>query len=503
MSKKYHNLLTRQLKRNFGDLDSIPEKLLEFLDEINLAYEQADQDRNMLERSLDLSSEELLNANAELLNHRKRLELLVQERTNELERANLQLKSEVKERARSQQILNTLYQITQAGHEVTGLKDLLHAIRGILASFMDTSNFFVALYEKKTETITLPYFIDSHDKFEKFPIAKTLTGYVIKSKKPLLVDKEQINKMVKDGIIEIVGTPAEIWLGSPIIYNEAVVGVIAVQHYEDKNAIGIPELELIKFISNQVGILIERKIAEEEINNYSKQLEELNASKDKFFSVLAHDLRSPFIALLGYTEILNEELDELDTEQLKFYASNLNKAAQNLFNLLENLLEWSCVQSNKINLNPQKFDLIALIKSVINLFSENLRRKQIELKTDFEKELIVFSDINMIESVTRNFVSNAIKFTKHNGDIRIFAKRIDNKVEVVVEDNGIGIPEDKLKVLFKLDETSSSPGTDNEQGTGLGLIISKDFIEKNGGELRVESEEGKGSKFSFTLPLSD
>lgn len=503
MSKNYHNLLKRQIRRNFGDIDSIPGELLEFLDEINLAYLQADQDRNMLERSLDLSSEELLNANTELLNHRERLELLVKERTQELNQTNLKLKNEVKERSRSQQILNTLYQITQAGYEVNSLKDLLHSIRKTLTNFMDTSNFFIALYDKKTETISLPYFIDTRDSFEKFPIAKTLTGYVIKSKKPLLVNKAQINSLVEEGIIEIVGTPAEIWLGCPIIYDGTVVGVIAIQSYSNESTLGKAELELIKFISNQVGILIESKIAEEEINKYSKKLEELNASKDKFFSVLAHDLRSPFLALLGYSEILYEEFEELDNEQLKFYSGNLNKAAQNLFNLLENLLEWSRVQSGKINFNPQSFDLISLLNSVINLFSENLRRKEIFLKTEFDENILVYCDINMIESVARNFISNAIKFTNHGGNIKVIAKKTAGKIEISVEDNGVGMSEDKLKSLFKLDENISSPGTDNEQGTGLGLIISREFIEKNGGVVKVESEEGRGSKFSFSLPYTN
>lgn len=500
MLSEFHSLLKRQLKGHFNNQDNIPKEIVEFLKDVNLAYEQADQDRNMLELSLDLSSEELLNANAELLGHRKRLELLVEERTNELRRTNQKLQAEIKERTRSQQILNTLYKITQAGHEVSNLKDLLHAIRIALASFMDTSNFFIALYDKKSESITLPYFIDSQDRFDKFPVANTLTGYVIKCKKPILVNRNQINELIKAGTIDLIGTPAELWMGTPIIHNQNVLGVIAIQSYTDQHAYGKAELELIKFISNQVGLLIDRKIAEEEIKDYSKQLEELNSNKDKFFSILAHDLRSPFIALLGYTEILKEELNKLDDRQLIFYASNLYKATQNLFNLLENLLEWSRVQSGKINFNPQEFEFNDLLDSVVNLFSENIRAKNINLTKEFDLNISVLADVNMVESVIRNILSNAIKFTKADGNIKIEAKKLSGKVMVSVEDDGIGISAEKLESLFKLNVNTSSPGTDNEQGTGLGLIISKEFIEKNGGVLSVESEEGNGSKFTFTLP---
>ena len=240
--------------------------------------------------------------------------------------------------------------------------------------------------------------------------------------------------------------------------------------------------------------------ANKELTISEKTLQKENATKDKFFSIIAHDLRNPFNALLGFSEMLNQNYKELSREQIYTYIDIINKSATNLYKLLENLLEWSKSQTGNIQYKPEKFQLKDIAETGINTVKVNAERKNINIKTDISSRLTAFADKNIISTVIRNLVNNAVKFTHHNGEISISARETEQYIELSVSDNGIGIETAEQKKLFNINYNVTTVGTSDERGTGLGLILCKEFVEKCGGELWLESEAGKGSKFTFTIP---
>lgn len=245
--------------------------------------------------------------------------------------------------------------------------------------------------------------------------------------------------------------------------------------------------------------ITERKEAEEAIKKYSSELEELNAEKDKFFSIISHDLRSPFQGLLGLTNAIVEEYENLSVEELKLFVNNIYNSSKNLFNLIENLLQWSRIQRGKLEINLTQIELYEAILYVINLLSRNAAAKDIRIINETVPSIFVYSDVNILHSTLQNLISNSIKFTGYGGEIKISSIVEDNFIAVTVYDNGVGIHEDDLSKLFRIDTQHTTIGTAKESGTGLGLIICKELIEKQGGTIKVESKLGKGSAFTFTL----
>jgi PAS domain S-box-containing protein len=246
--------------------------------------------------------------------------------------------------------------------------------------------------------------------------------------------------------------------------------------------------------------ITERKNSELIIKEQNKQLKELNFSRDKLFSIIAHDLRSPFHGFLAMTQLLSDSLDEFSIEETKVIAQQMNNSAQNFYKLLHELLEWAQVQNINLNYTPDNFLLIEILDESIATIRERASQKEIDIINQIPGNLMVYADRKMISTVFRNLLSNAIKFTKSGGEVSISSKFLKNDlIEVSISDNGIGISLDDQKKIFKLDGSLRTEGTDGEQSTGLGLLLCMEFIEKNGGSIRVESEEGKGSIFYFTI----
>ena len=246
--------------------------------------------------------------------------------------------------------------------------------------------------------------------------------------------------------------------------------------------------------------ITDRKHAEDEIKRKNKELQKLNAEKDKFFSIIAHDLRSPFNSLLGFTEIMEKELPTMTQDQIQKIAGSLRRSATNLFGLLENLLEWSHMQRGLITFNPEPIIFLPKALADTALAMEAANKKEIKITYDIPEELEVYADVNMLGSILRNLVSNAVKYTLKGGKVTISAKQLHNAVECSVCDTGIGMNQEMQQNLFNIDFNTSRKGTEKEPSTGLGLIICREFVEKHGGTLSIESDEGKGSTFYFTLP---
>lgn len=246
------------------------------------------------------------------------------------------------------------------------------------------------------------------------------------------------------------------------------------------------------------------KRAEEVLKLKNEQLLELNTEKDKFFSIIAHDLRGPINSFLGLTQIMADEFAGLTMGEINTIALSLKKSATNIYSLLENLLLWARIQQGLISFNPQKLSLTSIINVSKALSAEPAKRKDIEIIFDDSNDIEIFADSNILQIVIRNLVSNAVKFTPKGGKIEISAKNnTDDFVEIAIKDNGIGMSKEMIDYLFSLDKHTCRTGTEGEPSTGLGLILCRDFIEMHKGRLWAESEEEKGSAFYFTIPSKE
>ena len=237
-----------------------------------------------------------------------------------------------------------------------------------------------------------------------------------------------------------------------------------------------------------------------EIADKNKKLTELNLAKDTLFRVIAHDLRTPISVVVSYTDLIKEEFDEYEREELLTIIKRIHYSSNEGLRLLENLMTWARSQSGSIAFEPQPINVAEIIQENINLLQTNFKDKNINLVTDLFKDKYLYADYNLTSTVVRNLLSNAIKFTPEGGKIIIATTRENGKHKISVTDTGMGIPKGEQSKLFNVGETSKRKGTNDERGTGLGLVICREFVEKQNGRIWVESEEGKGSRFNFTLP---
>ncbi len=243
-----------------------------------------------------------------------------------------------------------------------------------------------------------------------------------------------------------------------------------------------------------------KKKAEEKIKKLLIELEKANASKDKFFSIIAHDLKSPFATITAFINIMKKYYDRFSKEKIFELINELDKSTKNTYALLENLLTWSRMQSGSMQYNPENFDLIPIIEKIIRLYEQKAKQKEIQLSYVTPKQVYIFADSFMIETTIRNLINNALKFTAKGGKVTLTIKEQKDNYLIAIKDTGIGIPKDKIKNLFHIDTNFSTYGTDNEKGTGLGLILCKEFIERNNGKITVESQVNKGTTFYLTIP---
>lgn len=244
----------------------------------------------------------------------------------------------------------------------------------------------------------------------------------------------------------------------------------------------------------------ERKIAEEKIKQYVNQLEQINADKDKFFSILAHDLKNPFFGVINLLKIIQDNLEKNDLKEIKNYIRIVYDTSKYVYKLLDNLLEWSRIQTGRIEFNREIINIKEIIKDNIALLESQANNKFIKIHFDLKKDYVVPGDENMLNVILGNLIGNAIKFTPKNRDIFITVHDKVKYFEICIKDAGFGIEQENIQELFKIDSKFRRAGTNNEKGTGLGLVLCKEFVEKHGGKIWVESELEKGSEFKFTLP---
>ena len=345
----------------------------------------------------------------------------------------------------------------------------------------------------------------------------------------LMVDENKVIRAINKNMVDLYGFPiAEVKVGQPfsnIIHFRAKRGDYGpgdidhqiaerfkmwkpggVENFEDIIP-GGPVIEVLRawtaegdavMVANDIT---DRKHAEEEIAAQRDELATLNQQKNKLFSIISHDLKNPFTSLLGMSKIMAQMSDKLTPEQFTDYAKSINESGERLFVLLQNLLEWSRSQMDQVSIDLQPQELRALVDDTLELLSNSAQDKGIQFVNSVP-ELTVNADLNLVSTVIRNLLSNAIKFTDETGSISIAASKNGDWVEISVTDSGVGMSAEQVGKVFKADSAQSTHGTKGESGTGLGLLLCKDFVERHGGNIWAESEIGKGSSFHFTLPLN-
>jgi PAS domain S-box-containing protein len=408
---------------------------------------------------------------------------------------------DVTSKKKEEKIQEMIFRIIQQSNEESDLDELFHFIHSGIKELMLAENFYIALYDEKNDLITFPYFIDKYDKdAPPMKFGRGLTEYILRSGKAELITRERDNELVREGETEVVGTQSAIWLGIPLKIRDHTMGALVVQDYENEETYTEKEKQILEVVAYPISRAIERKIVEQERKELILKLSKLNASKDKLFSLISHDLRSPFNSLLGFSEILTTEYDSLTHDEIKEYLNVIYEASKNLYGMTNNLLQYSRFQVGRFDFQPVQINLNSLIKKNLNLLKGNAIRKEISMSAKLNADVYVFADEDMLNSTVQNIISNSIKFTPRGGEVKISTEIIPffsevSHVKVTIEDNGIGISRSELDKILS-EEIISTPGTEREYGTGLG------FVEKNGGRIDVKSKLNHGTSFSFTLPVS-
>ena len=406
-------------------------------------------------------------------------------------------------RKRAELESQVLHEITEGVVTTSNLDELLVLIHNALKKVTYADNLFIALHDDKTGLFSFPYFVD---KFDSAPlpteIKKSCAAYVFNTAKPLLLNPQLFKRLIEQKEVESVGSNSPSWLGVPLQSPSRRIGVLVIQNYEHENVYSEGDVNFLSTIGNQIATIIERRRTEEEIKEQNKKLIKLNFEKDKFLSIIAHDLKSPFQGFLNMTELMSENANEFSIDELAGYSKSINTTARNFYRLLEDLLEWAQAQKGSMKFNRIEINLFKIVSQSIDTIYQRADQKKISIINEIEVEQKIFADERMTGTIIRNLLSNAIKFTNPGGKI-IVKSEVKEKgyIQISVKDNGIGITEGDIDKLFKIEEKISRKGTEKEEGTGLGLLLCKEFVELHGGKIWVESKEGTGSTFYFTLPL--
>ena len=410
---------------------------------------------------------------------------------------------DISESKRTELERQVIYEVVNGVTSTDNLDDLLKLIHHSLGKVLYADNCFVALKDPYTGLFSFPLFIDKFDPTpEPLAMLKSCTAYVYRTEKPLMITPEIFNRLVEQNEVELIGSNSPSWIGIPLQTPSRIIGVLVLQNYEKENVYSESDVNFLDLIGSQIAIAIERKLFDEEIQKRNTQLSRINSEKDKFFSIIAHDLRSPFHGLLGLTEIMATDIRKMSSDEISESSKSMNELVGNLYSLLENLLQWAQMQKGEISFAPLELNLSDIALQNIGLINQRAIQKGIIIKNEISLTEKVYADGQMINAIFRNLLSNAVKFTRRDGIVIVSAKKIDSEmVEISVSDSGVGISESNIKKLFKIEEKVSSSGTDGELSTGLGLFMCKEFVEKHSGQIWVESKQGIGSTFYFTLKI--
>jgi len=403
---------------------------------------------------------------------------------------------------KNQTIQEILYNISTAALNQMDIKDIYPTIVKELSKIWDTSNFFIAIYDKKTDSLSMPFFSDEKDNFNNIPGRKTITRWAIGLKRSVLLKVNDLKDLESSGDITLVGTSCKIWMGVPLQADKEIIGVMAFQDYHDEDKFSQDDVNVLEFIANQIAIALQRRTMIDNVIHASRKAEEAAQSKQQFMSTMSHEIRTPLNEVIGITNLLlqgNPREDQMD------FIKTLRFSGNHLLTLVNDVLDYNKMESGKIEFEQNPFNLNDFLTDIQRTYSYRSKAKNLEFDIIKQNELPaeVIGDSIRLNQILSNFLSNALKFT-HEGSIYVHVKELEHndsscKVEFIVKDTGIGIPKEKQEIIFESYTQASADTTRHYGGTGLGLSICKKLVELQGGRINVESESGKGSTFVFAL----
>jgi signal transduction histidine kinase/CheY-like chemotaxis protein/PAS domain-containing protein len=470
-----------------------------------LIEEEFRQAQNISEKHIAERTSKLISANEDLVSSRIATLSMMEdtvEAKNNLEITNKKLVEEIIERKRSELVQQVLFSISNAVLITNVLEDLIAIIQTELGKLLETKNFYVAFYDEVSDTLTTPYIQDEKDSISTWSAANSLTGYMIKSGKELIIKRNEIHELIKAGAFELVGTIAEVWLGVPLEVDGKMIGAIVVQNYDNADAFDSKDLEMLKFISHQISISIQRKKAVHNLTKALVKAEESDRLKTAFLQNVSHEIRTPMNAILGFSDLLNEQ--DLDPDTRKNYTEIIRKSGNHLLTILEDIINISELEAGMEVLRSGRTSLNPMLRDMYEQYKLKAGKKHIEIELltglSDEQANIITDETKLIQIIS-NLLNNSLKFTRQ-GSICFGYKMANKNLEFFVKDTGVGIPRDKYNDIFdRFKQVEVVLSNENGgRGLGLGLSISKAYTELLGGKIWLDSEPGKGSEFYFSIP---
>ena len=420
-------------------------------------------------------------------------------------KAMLEIFHDVTERKRAELIQKVLFSISSAVISTKDIDEFSVFIVEQLSLLIDTTNFRIVFYDEDTDLCTSPYYADQRENIISWPADKSLTGYLIKENISLILTNVEIEALIRAGKIELKGIPCEIWLGVPLREGGKVIGAFVLQNYEDPTAYTIKDLELLEFISHQISIFIQRKKGLQDLMIALEKAEESDKLKTSFLSNMSHEIRTPMNGILGFSELLDD--DNLTSEERRKFLDIININGQHLLSIINDILDIARIDSNQLVVNNTDFNLHQMLDDLWISYENSkisMGKAQITIlleKDENDPECTLICDEVRLRQIFFNLLGNALKFTKA-GFIKFGYKHLDSKLQFYVQDTGKGISLENQSLVFERFRQEEETYTRQFGGTGLGLSISKKLVELLGGEMWLESEQGVGTTFYFTIPYT-
>lgn len=418
-------------------------------------------------------------------------------------KAMLEIFQDVTERRRAELIQKVLYSISYAVLTTKDVEEFSTFIIKQLSLLIDTTNLRIIFYDKDTDILTSQYYADQRENITSWPAKKSLTGYLIKENRSLILTNDEIEALIRDEKIISMGIPCEIWLGVPLQEEGRAIGAFVLQNYEDVNAYTIKDLELLEFVSHQISIAIQRKKALQDLVVALAKAEESDRLKTAFLSNMSHEIRTPMNGILGFSELLDD--DDISSEERRKFLDIINSNGQHLLSIINDILDIARIDSDQLVVSKAPLNLHHML-DVLWVSYENTKISMgkehitimLEKGLDDDHCILVSDDVRL-RQILYNLLGNALKFTK-TGYIKFGYTLINNMLQFYVEDTGIGISKENQSLVFERFRQEEETYTRQFGGTGLGLSISKKLVEMLGGEMWMISEQGVGSTFYFTIP---
>ncbi len=412
----------------------------------------------------------------------------------------LAVSRDITNQKKAENIKDLILNISDATYHTLNLEDLVIRIEQEISTVVNTNNIYFVMYDEEKNKLDLLLYKDEVDVFEEFPETGTITHYMLKIAKPLLATKDTFKELEEAGEIVQYGTDCKIWLGVPFNIKGRVMGAIVVQSYDDEDAFDMDDLMLLKVVSDQIGISIERKMFEEKMVIAKHKAEESDRLKSAFLANMSHEIRTPMNGILGFTDLLKEP--NLTGEEQHKYIEIIKKSGDRMLNTVNDIIDISKIDAGQINIAQNVVNITEEIEIQYEFFNEEASAKGIELKLINDlpnQDVFILTDKVKLNSIFSNLIKNAIKYTD-KGSIEIYCQKKNSMFEFKIKDTGIGIPEDRIESIFNRFEQADISNQHARQGSGLGLSIIEAYVEMLGGNISVESEFEKGSTFCFNLP---